>query len=84
MPPFPQAKPDLLLVQGDTVTVMASSLAAFYQKVPVGHVEAGLRTEDRYNPFPEEMSRRQTSKLATSAFRSHSESCGQSRRGKHP
>ena len=63
-----QVKPDLLLVQGDTVTVMASSLAAFYQKVPVGHVEAGLRTQDRYNPFPEEMSRRQTSKLATLHF----------------
>ncbi len=63
-----QAKPDLLLVQGDTVTVMASALAAFYQKVPVGHVEAGLRTQDRYNPFPEEMSRRQTSKLATLHF----------------
>jgi UDP-N-acetylglucosamine 2-epimerase (non-hydrolysing) len=63
-----EAKPDLLLVQGDTVTVMASSLAAFFQKVPVGHVEAGLRTQDRYNPFPEEMSRRQTSKLATLHF----------------
>ncbi len=61
-------KPDLLLVQGDTVTVMAAALAAFYQKVPVGHVEAGLRTNDRYNPFPEEMSRRQTGKLATLHF----------------
>lgn len=63
-----QEKPDMLLVQGDTVTVMAASLAAFYQKVPVGHVEAGLRTEDRYNPFPEEMSRRQTSRIATLHF----------------
>jgi len=63
-----EVKPDLLLVQGDTVTVMASALAAFYQKVPVGHVEAGLRTQDRYNPFPEEMSRRQTGKLATLHF----------------
>src|SRR5437867_6909958 len=44
-----KVKPDLMLVQGDAVTVMAASLAAFYQKVPVGHVEAGLRTEDRYN-----------------------------------
>jgi UDP-N-acetylglucosamine 2-epimerase (non-hydrolysing) len=61
-------KPDLLLVQGDTVTVMSAALAAFYQKVPVGHVEAGLRTNDRYNPFPEEMSRRQTGKLATLHF----------------
>lgn len=63
-----EAKPDMLLVQGDTITVMTASLAAFYHKVPVGHVEAGLRTEDRYNPFPEEMSRRQTSKLATLHF----------------
>ncbi len=63
-----KVKPDALLVQGDTVTVMAAALAAFYQKVPVGHVEAGLRTNDRYNPFPEEMSRRQTSKIATLHF----------------
>ena len=63
-----QVRPDLLLVQGDTVTVMASALAAHYQKVPVGHVEAGLRTDDRYNPFPEEMSRRITSQLAAVHF----------------
>lgn len=63
-----KVKPDMLLVQGDTVTVMAASLAAFYQKVPVGHVEAGLRTEDRYNPFPEEMARRQTGRLASIHF----------------
>lgn len=62
------AKPELMLVQGDTVTVMAASLAAFYRKIPVGHVEAGLRTEDRYNPFPEEMSRRLTGKLASLHF----------------
>lgn len=61
-------RPDLLLVQGDTVTVMAAALAAFYQKVPVGHVEAGLRTNDRYNPFPEEMARRQTARLASLHF----------------
>ncbi len=61
-------KPDLLLVQGDTTTVMAASMAAFYQQVPVGHVEAGLRTKDRYNPFPEEMARRQTSQIATLHF----------------
>lgn len=61
-------RPDLLLVQGDTVTVMAAALAAFYHKVPVGHVEAGLRTNDRYNPFPEEMSRRQTGRIATLHF----------------
>lgn len=63
-----QVKPDMILVQGDTVTVMAASLAAFYKKIPVGHVEAGLRTEDRYNPFPEEMSRRLTGRLATLHF----------------
>jgi UDP-N-acetylglucosamine 2-epimerase (non-hydrolysing) len=63
-----EMKPDLLLVQGDTATVMASALAAFYHKVPVGHVEAGLRTNDRYSPFPEEMARRQTSRLATLHF----------------
>lgn len=61
-------RPDMLLVQGDTVTVMAASLAAFYHKIPVGHVEAGLRTNDRYNPFPEEMSRRQTGRIATLHF----------------
>jgi UDP-N-acetylglucosamine 2-epimerase (non-hydrolysing) len=61
-------KADLLLVQGDTNTVMAASLAAHFQKVPVGHVEAGLRTDDRYNPFPEEMSRRLTSQLASIHF----------------
>lgn len=61
-------KPDLLLVQGDTTTVMAASLAAHYQKIPVGHVEAGLRTDDRYNPFPEEMARRLTTRLASIHF----------------
>ncbi len=65
---FLQEKPDLILVQGDTITVMAASLAAFYHKIAVGHVEAGLRTHDMYNPFPEEMSRRQTAKLATLHF----------------
>ncbi|MBX9688526.1 MAG: UDP-N-acetylglucosamine 2-epimerase (non-hydrolyzing) [Candidatus Obscuribacterales bacterium] len=63
-----KVKPDLLLVQGDTTTVMAAALAAHYQKIPVGHVEAGLRTDDRYNPFPEEMARRLTSQLAAIHF----------------
>ncbi len=57
-------KPSAVLVQGDTTTVLASALAAFYQKIPVGHVEAGLRTGDLYSPFPEEMNRRITSPLA--------------------
>lgn len=50
-------QPDLVLVHGDTTTAMAGALAAFYQQVPIGHVEAGLRTYDKYSPFPEEMNR---------------------------
>ena len=50
-------RPDIVLVQGDTTTAMASALAAYYQRIPVGHVEAGLRTGDKYNPFPEEGNR---------------------------
>jgi UDP-N-acetylglucosamine 2-epimerase (non-hydrolysing) len=61
-------KPDLLLVQGDTTTTMAASLAAFYARVPVGHVEAGLRTGDPDHPFPEEINRRVTSVLARHHF----------------
>ena len=57
-------KPDAVLVQGDTTTVLAASLAAFYARIPVGHVEAGLRTGDMASPFPEEMNRRLTSPLA--------------------
>jgi UDP-N-acetylglucosamine 2-epimerase (non-hydrolysing) len=60
--------PDMVLVQGDTTTAMAASLAAFYQRVPVGHVEAGLRTHNRYRPFPEEINRRLISVLATFHF----------------
>ena len=52
-----QARPDLVLVHGDTSTTFAGALAAFYSKVAVGHVEAGLRTYDKYSPFPEEMNR---------------------------
>lgn len=61
-------RPDMVLVQGDTTTAMAAALAAFYQQVPVGHVEAGLRTGDRYNPFPEEANRRLVGALATLHF----------------
>ena len=50
-------RPDVVLVQGDTTTAMASALAAYYQRTPIGHVEAGLRTGDKYNPFPEEINR---------------------------
>ena len=63
-----QLEPDLVLVQGDTTTVMAAALAAFYRRIPVGHVEAGLRTGDRYNPFPEEINRRLAGQLATLHF----------------
>ncbi len=61
---FKREKPDLVLIQGDTTTVLATALAAFYQRIPVGHVEAGLRTRDRYNPFPEEINRRLVGSLA--------------------
>src|SRR5205807_8133569 len=54
------AKPDVVLVHGDTSTSTAAALAAFYAKIPVGHVEAGLRTSDPWLPFPEEMNRRLT------------------------
>lgn len=61
-------RPRLVLVHGDTTTSMAAALAAFYAKTDVGHVEAGLRTFDRYSPFPEEMNRRLTGRLATLHF----------------
>ncbi len=60
--------PDLLLVQGDTTTVLAAAMAAFYRQVPVGHVEAGLRSHDLRNPFPEEANRRLTSILTAVHF----------------
>lgn len=61
-------KPDLVLVHGDTTTTFAAGLAAFYHKVPVGHVEAGLRTFDKYAPYPEEMNRKLTGCLADLHF----------------
>jgi len=60
--------PDLVLVQGDTTTAMATALAAFYKKIPVGHVEAGLRTRNRFSPFPEEVNRRIVGLLAEYHF----------------
>lgn len=65
---FNQWKPDLVLVHGDTATAMAASLAAYYAKIPVGHVEAGLRTNDIYSPWPEEMNRRMVGRVATFHF----------------
>ena len=61
-------QPDLVFVQGDTTTTFATSLSAFYKKIPVGHIEAGLRTSNRYSPFPEEINRRMTSSIATYHF----------------
>ena len=61
-------KPDCVVVQGDTTTCFAGALAAFYEKIPVAHVEAGLRTGDRYSPFPEEVNRRMTAVLADMHF----------------
>ena len=54
---YENAKPDVVLVHGDTTTSMAAALSAFYAKIPVGHIEAGLRTFDKFNPFPEEINR---------------------------
>ena len=65
---FAQTAPDLVLVQGDTTSVMSASLAAFYQRIRVGHVEAGLRTFDNHNPFPEEINRRIVSVTADFNF----------------
>ena len=64
-PILDKEQPDLLVVEGDTTTVFAAALAAFYAKIPVAHVEAGLRTGDRYNPYPEEMNRRLTTNLTS-------------------
>src|SRR5699024_6753310 len=60
--------PDIVLVHGDTSTTFAAALSAFYQQIPVGHVEAGLRTYDKYSPFPEEMNRQLTGVIADLHF----------------
>ena len=65
---FERHSPDLVLVQGDTTTAFASALAAFYGQIPVGHVEAGLRTDDIFDPYPEEANRRLISQLALLHF----------------
>jgi len=65
---YASRRPDFVLVQGDTTTVLMASLAAYYARVPVGHVEAGLRTGDKLRPFPEEMNRRLTGPLAELHF----------------
>ncbi|MBQ5673138.1 MAG: UDP-N-acetylglucosamine 2-epimerase (non-hydrolyzing) [Phascolarctobacterium sp.] len=63
-----EAKPDMVLVHGDTTTTFAGALAAFYAQVPVGHVEAGLRTGNKYSPYPEEMNRKLTGSIADMHF----------------
>lgn len=67
-PVLDRVKPDIVLVHGDTTTCFVTSLAAFYKKISVGHVEAGLRTFDKYSPFPEEMNRRLTGAIADLHF----------------
>jgi UDP-N-acetylglucosamine 2-epimerase (non-hydrolysing) len=63
-----ELKPDMVIVQGDTTTAFLSSLAAYYKKIKIGHVEAGLRTYDKYNPFPEEINREFISRIADFSF----------------
>ena len=65
---FSQCRPDVVLVHGDTTTSTAAAIAAFYQQIPVGHVEAGLRTHNIYSPWPEEMNRQITGRIATYNF----------------
>lgn len=67
-PLLKELRPDIVLVHGDTTTSYAAALAAFYQQIPVGHVEAGLRTGNIYSPFPEEMNRLQTDRICTYYF----------------
>lgn len=65
---FSQCKPDIVLVHGDTTTSSAAALAAFYQQIPVGHIEAGLRTHNIYSPWPEEINRQITGRIASYNF----------------
>ena len=70
-----ETRPDVVLVHGDTTTSTAAALAAFYQQIPVGHVEAGLRTHNIYSPWPEEMNRQITGRIATVNFAPTELSC---------
>ena len=63
-----ESNPDIVLVHGDTTTSTAAALASFYQQIPVGHVEAGLRTHNIYSPWPEEMNRQLTGRIASYHF----------------
>ena len=75
-PVMEEAKPDMVLVHGDTTTTFAGALAAFYAQIPVGHVEAGLRTGNKYSPYPEEMNRKLTGAMADMHFAPTSTSKG--------
>ncbi|MCL4481715.1 MAG: UDP-N-acetylglucosamine 2-epimerase (non-hydrolyzing) [Bacteroidetes bacterium] len=63
-----RVQPDLVLIHGDTTTAMTTALAAFYHRIPIGHIEAGLRTYDKYSPWPEEINRQITDRIATYLF----------------
>ena len=63
-----EVRPDIILVHGDTSTTFAAALAAFYNQVAIGHVEAGLRTNNKYSPYPEEMNRQMVDRLADMCF----------------
>lgn len=83
-PVVKQELPDIILVHGDTTTTFAASLVAFYNQVRIGHVEAGLRTFDKYSPFPEEMNRQMTDNLADLYFAPTSESRDNLLKENHP
>ena len=76
----------MVLVQGDTTTTFAAAFAAFLERMPTGHVEAGLRTGDRWQPFPEEMNRVLTTRIAAAALRAHARGPGRAaaRRASRP
>ena len=83
-PVVKEVQPDIILVHGDTTTTFAASLVAFYNQVRIGHVEAGLRTFDKYSPFPEEMNRQMTDNLADLYFAPTSESKANLHMEHHP
>ncbi len=83
-PIMAQERPDIVLVHGDTTTTLAAAMSAFYHRVAIGHVEAGLRTWDKYSPYPEEMNRQMTDDLADLYFAPTSLSEANLRRENHP
>lgn len=76
--------PDIVLVHGDTTTTFAAALSAYYQQIPIGHVEAGLRTWDKYSPFPEEMNRQLVDTLSDLCFAPTKESSENLQKENHP